>query len=554
MNTIDKIVHERIWVTEYMDTCPVPEPAPPIEDSGEPLIDRLFNYPFLLYKQTEWVFKQRYLDVDKSLKDYGNPLCRVEISRYTICLEEDDNKVALKLFITHKTRKPGVVWFKRKSDVYFISFNKNTKNIYHGYMGGYNTRKKSRKINCNHFFNSLNQIYGQMIPLTTTVENPEYPTAEIVDLQHLNEIYGKFFDLIGIQRKESYFDITDDLYKKYVTDRGIKIPNNFLAFKQSGNKPPQRLFKKNGMRLVETYMQHYGLKGDKFRKLLHETPKVDFYELKNLVDIFSIDFLIHRPEEELRIFIQNSKSTYIGTLGKPAKDFINNVSKKEKINVYQCILTFFENGHGLHSINDHIRFYTEISKHEKVKWKSNDITSFKNEHIDFTDKYDFYTQGHYDREFDNAFVEHIQQPFIMDGMKYTPVLFQTNNQYIEESSHQSNCVKTYNSNIASIIVSLRNEKGERLTMQFKPNKLSSGRVIWKNAQTRARFNENPSYEWEGPINVFEQRFLMVTGFTLPKMWFVNYNSRTPVDLIWGLNGNITSLTSINTGTYGLIEF
>ena len=191
-------------------------------------------------KQTEWVFKQRYLDVDKSLKDYGNPLCRVEISRYTICLEEDDNKVALKLFITHKTRKPGVVWFKRKSDLYFISFNRKTKNIYSGYMGGYNTRKKSRKINCNHFFNSLNLIYGQMIPLTTTVENPEYPTAEIVDLQHLNEIYGKFFDLIGVKRKESYFDITDDLYKKYVTDRGIKIPNNFLAFKQSGNKPPRR--------------------------------------------------------------------------------------------------------------------------------------------------------------------------------------------------------------------------------------------------------------------------------------------------------------------------
>lgn len=554
MNTIDKIVHERIWVTEYMDTCPVPEPAPPIEDSSEPLIDRLFNYPFLLYKQTEWVFKQRYLDLDKSLKDYGNPLCRVEISRYTICLEENEDKVALKLFITRKTRKPGVIWFKRKSDMYFISFNRKTKNIYSGYMGGYNTRKKSRKINCNHFFNHLNQIYGQMIPLTTTAENPEYPEAQIVDLQQLNEVYGKFFDLMGIGRKESYFDITDDLYKKYVTDRGIKIPNNFLAFKQCGNKPPQRLFKKNGMRLVETYMQHYGLKGDKFRKLLHQTPKVDFYDLKHLVDIFSIDFLIQRPEEELRIFVENDKSTYIATLGRSAKDFIDNVSKKEKMNVYQCILSFFENGHGLHSINDHIRFYIEISKHEKVKWKANDIASFKNEHIDFTDKYDFYTQGHYDREFDNAFVEHIQQPFIMDGMKYTPVLFQTNNQYIEESSHQSNCVKTYNSNIASIIVSLRNEKGERLTMQFKPNKLSSGRVIWKNAQTRARFNDNPSEEWEGPINVFEQRFLMVTGFTLPKMWFVNYNSRTPVDLIWGSNGNITSLTSINTGTYGLIEF
>ena len=44
------------------------------------------------------------------------------------------------------------------------------------------------------------------------------------------------------------------------------------------------------------------------------------------------------------------------------------------------------------------------------------------------------------------------------------------------------------------------------------------------------------------------------NFTLPKMWFINYNSRTPVDLMWGINGKITSLTSINTETYGLIEF
>ena len=554
MNTIDKIVLERIWVTEYEDSCPVREPSPPIEDSEEPLIDRLYNYPFLLYKQTEWVFKRRYLDLDKSLKDFGNPLCRVEISRYTICLEENEDKVALKLFITNKSRKPGVVWFKRKSDLYFISFNKNTKNLYHGYMGGYNTKKKSRKINCNHFYNSLNQIYGQMIPLTTTVENPEYPTAEIVNFQQLNEIYGKFFDLIGIQRKESYFDITDDLYKKYVNDRGIKTPNNFLAFKQCGNKPPQRLFKKNGMRLVETYMQHYGLKGDKFRKLLHQTPKVDFYDLKTLTDIFSIDFLIQRPEEELRVFVENNKSSHIGTLGEPVKDFVGNISKKEKVNVYKCVLSHFENGHGLHSINDHIRFYTEISKHEKVKWRADDTISFKKEHIDFTDKYDFYTQGHYDRDFDKSFVEYIEQPFIMDGMKYTPVLFQTNNQYIEESSHQSNCVKTYNSNIGSIIISLRNEKGERLTMQFSPNKMENGKVIWKNRQTRARFNENPSNEWEGPINVLEQRFSMVTGFTLPKMWFVNYNSRNPLDLIWGINGSITSLTSINQENYGLLEF
>lgn len=554
METIDKIVYERIWVTEYEDTCPVREPSPPIEDLNDPFTDQIFNYGFLIYKQKEWVFKRRYLDVDKELKDFGNPLCRVEINRYTLCLEEDENKVALKLFITNKIRKPGVVWFSRKSDVYFITFNKKTQNIYHGYITGYNKRKKSRKIHCNHFFNSLNQVYGQVIPLTTTVENPEYPQAEVLDFKNVNEIFGKFYSKMGITPRENYFDISTDLYFKYLTNKGVKFPDNFSAFKQCGNKPPQRLFKKNGMKLVETYMQHYGLKGDKFRKILHQSNEINFYDLTHLVSIFTIDFLLERPETELRTFVENKNNVYPGTMSKSAIPFYNELTKKEKLNFYYTFLSHYEHGSGFHSFNDHIKFYQEIAKHEKVRWKSTNISSFRKEHVEFTDKYDFYTQGHYDREFDENFVNHIEKPFIIDGVKYTPVLFQRNNQYIDESSHQSNCVKTYNGNIGSIIVSLRNEKNERLTMQFSPKKLESRKVIWKNSQTRARFNENPSDDWKDAIEVIENKFSVVTDFALPKIWFINYNSRTPVELMWGQNGYITSLTSINHGNYGLIEF
>jgi hypothetical protein len=446
------------------------------------------------------------------------------------------------------------VWFTRKSSVFFVTFNKNTKNFYSGHITGYNKRKKSKKINCNHFFNHLNEIYRQVIPLTTTVENPEYPEAPIIDINKVNEIYGKFYSIIGISPRESYYDLSTDFYFKYLTDRGIKFPDNFLAYKQCGTKPPQRLFKKNGMKLVETYMQHYGLKGDKFRKVLHTTNKIDFYELQGLVKIFSIDFLIQRPESEIRTFIQNIGGVYIGSISKNNVNFYEALSKKEKLNFYLTVLAHFESGFGLHSINDHARFYTEISKHEKVRWNAKDIKSFREEHVDFTEKHDFYTQGHYDREYDSNFVNHIEQPFITNGIRYTPVVFQKNNQYIEESAHQSNCVKTYNSNVSSIIVSLRSEKGERLTMQFTPKRLESKKVIWKNAQTRARFNENPNDEWKDAIEIIENKMSVVSDFSLPKMWFINYNSRTPVELVWGQSGYITSLTSINTGTYGLIEF
>lgn len=555
METIDKIVYERIWVTEYEDTCPVRVPSKPFENSADPFMDQVLSYGFLVYKQKEWVFKRRYLDVDKTLKDFGNPLCRVEINRYTFCLEEDENKVALKLFITNKSRKPGVVWYTRKSDVYFITFNKKTKNVYHGYISGYNKKKKkSKKLHCNHFYNSLNQIYGLIIPLTTTVENPEYPQAEVLDITKTNEIYGKFFSIIGIETKENYFDITGDFHSKYLNNKGIKFPDNFTAFKQCGNKPPMRLFKKNEMKLVETYMQHYGLKGDKFRKILHQSPKIDFYDLQFWIKLFSIDFLIQRPESELKTLVKNKHEIVSSSLGNNSNFFYDTLTKKEKINFYLTLLSHFEEGQNFFSINDHTRFYNEIIKHEKVRWKSTNISSFRKEHVDFTEKYDFYTKGHYDREFDINFINHLQKEFFVNGIKYSPILLYKNTDYIEESSHQSNCVKTYNSNIGSIIISLRNENNERLTMQFTPKKLESGIVIWKNLQTRARFNETPSELWNDAVEIMENKLSQIGNFNLPKIWFINYNNRTLLELNWSTEGKIISLTSTNTEEHGLIGF
>jgi hypothetical protein len=51
METIDKIVHERIWVTEYEDTCPLREPATINQNDWDPDTDQMLNYGFHIYKQ-----------------------------------------------------------------------------------------------------------------------------------------------------------------------------------------------------------------------------------------------------------------------------------------------------------------------------------------------------------------------------------------------------------------------------------------------------------------------------------------------------------------------
>jgi len=539
METIEKIVFERIWVTEYQDHCPLPENDVVQVDNEN--IFGVFPMGIKIHKNYEWVFKNRYLDVEKTLKDFGNPLCRVEIIRSTVCLEEDENKVSLKFFKTIKKRSPGCVWFSRNSDMHFITYNKKTKNFYSGHMSNYNKKKKSRKVRCNHFFNHMNMIYSSVIPFIKQLDENVMEDEKNLSIEKVNKIYSKFYSILGIKERSEYFDITSDLYFKYLTDKQFKIPNNFLAFKHSGNKPPARLFKKNDNKLVETYMQFYGIRGDKFRKILHKVKKIDFFEIQHLIKLFGIDFLTQRPEDELLLLVESPNSVYAGSLtNNETTNFFNSISKKEKLNFYKTILAHFGAGNGLYSISDHIKFYSEISKYEKVKWNSFNIKTFQDEHVIFSDKYSFYTKGHYEREYDENFLDYIQQPFIVEGIRYTPHVLQSNNQYIDESSHQSNCVKTYNSNIGSIIISLRNEYNERLTMQFTPKKTDE-KVIWKNWQTRARFNENPSEKWKPAIATVENKLSHITNFQLPKLYYINFNSKKLVDLNWNHNGNISAL-------------
>jgi len=538
METIFKVVDENIWVTEYENNCSIVQ-AEYAQTEND--ID-IFGAS-TLWRRVEWVFKQRYLDFEKNLKDFGNPLCGIDIVRYTFCLEKGDDKISLKLFKTIKIRKPGVFWFKRSSDVSFITYNTKTKNMYFGQIIGHNKKKRTRrKVICNYFGNLANNIYGTLIDVCKRPEYPEYPAEKSITIEVVNKIFGEFYNLIGLKSQKSYFDLSSDLYKKYLTDRNFKIPNNFLIYKNAGNKPPIRLFKKNQYRLVETYMQHYGLRGDKIRKILHNIDSVDFFGIQKLVNIFSIDFLLQRPDDELKILFRKD----VHYLSKEnLNDFKESVSKKEFANFYLTYFDFIKNENGTHSLDDHIKFYLKIKKHEKVRWKSVDIKSFRLEHSEYTDKYDYYTRGHYDREYDENFVNYIQKPFVINGIIYSPKLLQKNSEYIEESAHQSNCVKTYNGNIASIIISLRNDKNERLTMQFTPKKFPDGKVLWKNSQTRARFNANPEEEWNEAIYDLEEKLRTITNFTLPKVWFINYNSRTPVNLTWGLKGDITSINNIN---------
>jgi hypothetical protein len=79
--------------------------------------------------------------------------------------------------------------------------------------------------------------------------------------------------------------------------------------------------------------------------------------------------------------------------------------------------------------------------------------------------------------------------------EYSPVLLTNSSEYNEESSTQSNCVKTYIGKVSSFIISLRNESNyERATIEYNVTK-QDDKVKIKRIQSLGRFNNKLGEEW-----------------------------------------------------------
>jgi hypothetical protein len=138
--------------------------------------------------------------------------------------------------------------------------------------------------------------------------------------------------------------------------------------------------------------------------------------------------------------------------------------------------------------------YTELRLYGEndLRWLSeNNKDEFRQEHLDWTDKIQFYKQGVYKREYPQYFIDKIQNNI----GEYIPVLLTNSSEYNEESSTQSNCVKTYIGRPSSFIISLRKGRyGDRATIEYSLTKVED-KVKIKRIQSLGRFNNRLGEEW-----------------------------------------------------------
>ncbi len=146
----------------------------------------------------------------------------------------------------------------------------------------------------------------------------------------------------------------------------------------------------------------------------------------------------------------------------------------------------------------------KLNKYEPVQWKSNDLKSFNEEHLDWSDKVEFYSNNKIVRIFDDIVVNVFEQPIEDESGLYQPKVLIKSSDYNEESSFQNHCVKTYSKSCMSLIVSVR-KGSERGTLEFRIQKTEEKHLTLNRVQTRGRFNQNLPDYWDNVLKVIDER-------------------------------------------------
>jgi hypothetical protein len=538
MDNLFRLINEKHYVGYYL----------PYNSVGE-IADTILEEPFGLkdkyHAKQSFDGKHYVFTFDKSVngdkeefeKNYGNPLCDTSVYRSTLVVEENEDKICLKVFYCGKNRRAGEVFYRKSTRLNYITFNKKTNIFTVGKNTEYHKKRgkgKSTVVRRNTFPISL--ITESYSLFMSGLDDPKTYGPEVI-----NGI-NTFLSKIGAETIKTYDKLPMSLFGCLLDKQGIKKPDNWRGYYEIYPKPTKKDYKKNGFKMVDTYMKLHDVSSEKIKKVLHKIQNPCFTSIKNLINIFGKDFILQRPEEELGIIFNTTGDE---TPFQPIEHHFENFGKRDMSNCYQIyLLTKTDPNLSVHTFNDHVRFFDVLSRYEPVKWMSKTLKEFNAEHTLWSDKVSFYTTGRYSRQYSNEFVERVSKPIITsDRTVFNLLVLQSSEEYINESVHQSNCVRTYQNRPSSLIVSLRKEDGERASIEYRPSIGKLGvndnqPVHFKQVQALGRFNGLLDDTWDDAISILDNRLKSISNevWGNPVAEFVTGEGRKEYNFIFDDNG------------------
>lgn len=435
--------------------------------------------------------KNAYYDTEKEfLENYGNLFARSFMSRSTVVIDENDDKISLKLYRYESTKRAGKRYRAVRRSTSYLTFNYKKKVFYTGIV---HKKKKKMRSATGYRVNVKNLNDTTVSPSTIDINlKPSYKNET-------EKIYSIFFSRIIEKTK---LDINVSNYSSeelYILIQfkllGIKYPDNFRKFIQFYFT--KKILKKFDYNLVTWAMELMSVKGSKIRKLFNEKPIVNITLISVIYHILGIDNF-NKINDDI---LCSTDDQFMGGYGyfdislkNTAKTLESLLTKSEKNNLVDVINDGFTD---IVTLFDHLNFKRDLLKYgEKVKIKSKTKDDFNNEHIEWSNLLGSYKNGVVERFYGDDSIL-LEVPFKCEDQEYFPVLLKTSDQYNEESMLQSNCVRTYSEKPYCFIVSLRKgskDSKERLTIEYRYTKDGL-----RNVQTRAKYNQLPQDEWISPV-------------------------------------------------------
>lgn len=500
---IFKVKYEKYECVTHHDSTPLSYPHPVKTDifGGETnttwldddIEEKPQRQPERRKKRLVYIPKETLNSEESYIENYGNPLARVEKTYVMAVVEKQENKVSLKLFYGFRERRVGNVWFKTSRNVEYVTVNTKTGDVYSGYLHNFQKKRKAtKKINKNFFVaEPINTIKMKLRnALGGFIQNHYEVSMEAI---------SKFMFEIDSREDFEKLDFEKRLFRFYLNKKRIKYPNNFhLYAKELFGPKIRKVLKKSGNKLVDAFMKVNGLSGKQLKIALHNSSKLNTQVYFNARKLFGDDWINQDPNFILTALNSDHNA---GHRTIPA-EFVNLIGKDELRRVFGLYKrVYFDGVLDSYSFYDHIRMYTELKMYGEtdLKWNSDADSgdTFREEHLDWTDKLQFYKRGYYERIYPDYTYDLIEQP-IGD---YYPVVLNSSTNYNEESSVQSNCVKTYIGRPTSFIVSLRKgspSSDERATIEYKISK-EGDKIKCHRVQSLGRFNGKLEEHWMSPL-------------------------------------------------------
>jgi hypothetical protein len=401
-----------------------------------------------------------------------------------VVVEKTGDKVSIKVFNGFRHRGAGNAWFKVSWNVDYITVNKKTGDVYHGYLHNYQKKRKCvKKIRRNFFYNEPINTIKNIIK--NSLSDYELNTYDIA----IRAVSTFLFEIDERQGFEN-LDFNKRLFRFYLDKRQIKYPNNFYVYASILVGPEiRKVLKKNDNKLVDSYMAKEGLSGKKLKKALHNCETLNINLYKHAREVFGDDWL--NQDGDIISALLNC-TLHAQHVPPEFKSVISPEELKRVYNIFKRV--FIYEDLDSYTFYDHIRMYTELKLYGEtdLRWYSEKSKEeFREEHLDWSEKIQFYKQGNYTRIYPEYFKERIEKE--ING--YVPVLLMDSKSYNEESLIQSNCVKTYIGKPSSFIVSLRKGLyGERATVEYKLTKVGE-HIVPLRVQSLGKFNYKLEEEW-----------------------------------------------------------